>query len=206
MSDINVKPSTLEAYSKIRRLSSPNEESNWDNWAFSMRMMLRGKNLEYMIEGGFEEGFNNSTAILSKATSKADNQQVFSIIASRVHEESYATIAPCQDSTRRTWRELESSHQNNTAGGRYMHLRVMMSTKAENDEDVSKLITNTDTIQQHLLNIFPDGTVSVDDFYISSLISALPESWTSVTAPLELQLVVTPLELKRVLRGHIAKI
>lgn len=82
----------------------------------------------------------------------------------------------------------------------------MMSTKAENDEDVSKLITNTDTIQQHLLNIFPDGTVSVDDFYISSLISALPESWTSVTAPLELQLVVTPLELKRVLRGHIAKI
>lgn len=116
------------------------------------------------------------------------------------------TIAPCQDSARRMWRALSASHQNHTAGGRYMHLRSMMTAKAETDKDVSKLIGSMDTIRQRLSNVCPDGTVSVDNIYVTSLISALPKSWTSVTAPLELQPTVTPAELKSVLRGHITKL
>lgn len=158
MSDVEVKPSTLDVYITIRRLSSPNDESNWDNWQFAMRMMLRGKNLEYVIEGGFKEGYNNSSNVLPDATAKADNRQVSSIIASRVHEENYATISPCQDSARRMCRALESAHQNNTAGGRYMHLRAMMTTRADSDEEVSKLITTMDTLRQHLLNVCPERT------------------------------------------------
>lgn len=87
-----------------------------------------------------------------------------------------------------------------------MHLRAMMTTRTDNDEDVLKLIGTMDIIRQRLLNVFPDGLVSVDDLYVSSLISALPESWTSVTDPLELQLAVTPSELKKVLRGHAIKL
>lgn len=87
-----------------------------------------------------------------------------------------------------------------------MHLREMMTTRASTNEDVSKLITTMDSIRQQLLNVCPDGTVSVDDIYASSLISALPEDWTSVTAPLELQAAVTPVELKSVLRGHLTKL
>lgn len=168
--------------------------------------MLRGKNLEYVVEGGFKEGYNGSSNLLPEATLKADNRLVSSIITSRVHEENFVTISPHQDSARRMWRALSASHQNNTAGGRYMHLRAMMTTRAENDDDVSKLIVTMDTLRQRLLNVSPDGTVSVDDLYVSSLISALPESWTSVTAPIELQATVSPSELKSVLRGHLIKL
>lgn len=142
MSDSDTKPLSQDTYSTIRKLTSPNEESNWDNWSFAMRMILRGKNLEYLVEGGFKEGFNASTAILSDATARTDNRLVSSIIASRVHEDNYVTISPCQDSARRMWRALAASHQNTTAGGRYMHLRTMMTQRATSDDDVSKLIVS----------------------------------------------------------------
>lgn len=87
-----------------------------------------------------------------------------------------------------------------------MHLRAMMTARAEGDDDVLKLIGTMDVLRQKLMNVCPDGTVSVDDLFVSSLISALPESWTSVTAPLELQPSVTPTELKKVLRGHSVKL
>lgn len=206
MSNVDTKPSSLDVYSTIRRLSSLNDESNWDNWSFAMQMMLRGKNLEYVIEGGYKEGFNGSSVVLLESLAKADNQLVSSIIASRVHEENYATISPCQDSARRMWRALENAHQNNTAGGRYMHLRSMMTAQAESDDDVSKPISTMDTFRQRLLNVCPDGTMSIDDLYVSFLISALPETWTLVTAPLKLQSVVTPSQLKKVLRGHSIKL
>lgn len=205
MSDTEAKPST-DVFSSIRKLSSPNDESNWDTWSFAMRMMLRGKNLEYVVEGGYKEGYNSTTAILSETSTKADNRLVSSIIASRVHEENFVTISPCQDSARQMWRALSAAHQNNTAGGRYMHLRSIMTLRADGDEDVARLITTMDATRQRLMNFSPEGTVSVDDIFVSSLISALPESWTSVTAPLELQASVTPSELKKVLRGHIVKL
>lgn len=205
MSDSKLKPSTNNVYSTIKKLFSPNNEANWDNWLFAMRMMLQGRNLEYVVEGGYEEGFNTATAILPDATVRADNHLVSSIITTRVHEENFVTIAPCQDSARRMWRALSATHQNTTASGRYMHLWSMMTLKANSDEDVSKLIGTMDAIRQRLLNICPDRTVSVDDIYISSLISALPEDWNSVTAPLELQAAITPVELKTVLRGHLTK-
>lgn len=87
-----------------------------------------------------------------------------------------------------------------------MHLRAMMTTRATSDEDVSKLIGTMELIQQRLLNVCPDGKVSVDDIYVSSLIYALPEDWVSVTSPLELQAEVTPVEMKAVLRGHLTKL
>lgn len=86
-----------------------------------------------------------------------------------------------------------------------MHLRSMMTTRAGSDEKVKKLIGTMDVIRQRLMNVCPEGNVSIDDLYVSSLISALPESWTSVTTPLELQSVVTAGELKKVLRGHLVK-
>lgn len=81
-----------------------------------------------------------------------------------------------------------------------------MTARAENDDDVLKLIGTMDVLRQRLMNVCPDGNVSVDDLFVSSLISALPESWTSVTAPLELQPSITPVELKKVLRGHSVKL
>lgn len=206
MSDTDVKPTSNEVYSTIRKLSSPNDESNWDTWSFAMKMMLRGKNLEYVIEGGYKEGFDGSSNVLSDSIIKSDNRFVSSIIASRVHEENFATIMPCQDSAKRMWKALSSAHQNNSAGGRYMHLRALMTARAETDDEVLKLITLMDINRQRLLNVCPDGTVSVDNIFVSSLISALPDSWTSVTAPLELQAVVTPSELKSGLRGHSIKL
>lgn len=73
MSDSELKTSPHDVYSTIRKLSSPNEESNWDNWSFAMRMMLQGKNLEYVVEGGFKEGYNGSNLQLSEESIRADN-------------------------------------------------------------------------------------------------------------------------------------
>lgn len=160
---------------------------------------------EYVVEGGFKEGYNGTTAVLPEATSKSDTQLVSSIITIKVDEDNFTIIKPCQDSAKRMWRALLSAHQNNTAGGRYMHLRSMMTTRAGSDEKVKKLIGTMDVIRQRLMNVCPEGNVSIDDLYVSSLISALPESWTSVTTPLELQSVVTAGELKKVLRGHLVK-
>lgn len=127
-------------------------------------------------------------------------------LPSQVHEDNYVTISPCQESARRMWQALAASHQTSTAGGRYMHLRSMMSQCVTSNDDVSKFIVTMDTLRQRLLNFCADGTVSVNDLYISSLISALPDDWTSVTAPLELQATVTPMELKSVLWGHLTKL
>lgn len=82
----------------------------------------------------------------------------------------------------------------------------MMTTQAESDEDVSKVIGTMDVIWQRLLNVCPDGTVSVENLYVSSLMYALPESWTLVTAPLELQQQVTPAKIKKVLHNHVIKL
>lgn len=82
----------------------------------------------------------------------------------------------------------------------------MMTTRAASDDDFSKLITTMDAMHQQLLNVCPEGTVLVDEIYVSSLISAFPEDWTSVTAPLELQAAVTLVELKSVLQGHLTKL
>lgn len=80
-----------------------------------------------------------------------------------------------------------------------MHLHSMMSQQVLSDNDVSKLVVAMDVLRQQLLNVFPEGTVSFNDLFISSLIPALLDDWTSVTAPLKLQATVTPIELKNVL-------
>lgn len=80
-----------------------------------------------------------------------------------------------------------------------MHLHSMMSQQVLSDNDVSKLIDAMDVLRQQLLNVCPEGTVSFNDLFISSLIPALLDDWTSVTAPLKLQATVTPIELKNVL-------
>lgn len=82
MSNTKLEPSSQDTYSTIRKLSSPNDDSNWDNWAFAMTMMLRGKNLDYVIEGGYKEGFNGTTLVIPDATLRADNQLFSSIITS----------------------------------------------------------------------------------------------------------------------------
>lgn len=75
----------------------------------------------------------------------------------------------------------------------------MMSQQVLSDNDVSKLVVAMDVLRQQLLNVCPEGTVSFNDLFISSLIRALLDDWTSVTAPLKLQATVTPIELKNVL-------
>ncbi|KAG0141335.1 hypothetical protein CROQUDRAFT_51850, partial [Cronartium quercuum f. sp. fusiforme G11] len=54
--------------------------------------------------------------------------------------------------------------------------------------------------------VFPEGKVLIDDVYITLIISALLDSWSLVTAPLELQSTVTPSKLKMVVHGHIIKL
>lgn len=171
-----------------------------------MCMILRGKNLEYVVEGGYEEWFNGTTSILPDTAIRTDNHLVSSIITSRVNQENYVTISPCQHSARLIWRALLSAHQNSTTRGSYMHLHSMMSQQVLSDNDVSKLIDAMDVLRQQLLNVCPEGTVSFNDLFISSLIPALLDDWTSVTAPLKLQATVTPIELKNVLWGHLNKL
>lgn len=60
MSESGVKPSTHKLYTTIQKLSSPVKDSNWDTWLFAMWMLLRGKNLKYVVEGGYKEGFNGT--------------------------------------------------------------------------------------------------------------------------------------------------
>lgn len=101
---------------------------------------------------------------------------------------------------------LQSAHQNTSAGSKYMHLRSMMSEQAVDTKDVGKLLGRMDNLRNKLRNICPDGSVTINNVYISSVISALPEAWSSVTAPLELQHLFTVAQLNNVLRGHIVKL
>lgn len=206
MSDVKLKPSSTKLYTTIRKLSLPNEHSNWDTWSFVMLMMLRGKNLEYVVEGGHKEGYNSTINLLPDAAVRADNHMVSSIITSQIHKDNFVAIVSCQDSARRMWQALSSSHQKNSASGQYMHLQAMLTAHAEGDDDLLKLIGSMDVLCQRLMNVCPEGTVSAKNLYVSSLISAVPESWTSVTAPLELQPSVTPTELKKVLCEHSVKL
>lgn len=80
------------------------------------------------------------------ADQKTKNCLVSSIIASRVHEKNFVVIVPCQESAKHIWRALSAAGQNNTAGGLYMQLEAMMTTQAESDEDVSKVIGTMDVI------------------------------------------------------------
>lgn len=109
-------------------------------------MILRGKNLEYVVEGGYKKGFTGTTTVLPEAVIRADNRLVSSIITSHVHEDNYVTISPYQHSACHMWKALSSAHQNSTAGGRYMHLRSMMSQCASNDDNILKLIVTMDVL------------------------------------------------------------
>lgn len=111
-----------------------------------MKMMLCGNKLEYVIKGGYKEGFNSTTNLLPEATAKSDKWLVPSIITSRVHEDNFVPIVPHQDRAKRMWQALSSSHWNNTAGGQYMQLQSMMTTKADSDNNVLKFIGTMDVI------------------------------------------------------------
>lgn len=76
----------------------------------------------------------------------------------------------------------------------------MFPTQAENKTNVPDLITEIAALVQRLWNTSADGKISIDDVYVKSVISALPESWPSVTSTLEPQSQVTRVELKSVLR------
>lgn len=147
MSDVELKPSSTKLYRTIRKLSSLNDDSKWDTQSFVMLIMLRGKNLEYFVKGGHKEGYNGTTNLLPDAVVRADDCMVSRIMTRRVHEENFVSIVPCPRQ-RQTymWRALSSYHQNNSAGGRYMHLRAMMKPPAEGDDEVLKLIGSMDIL------------------------------------------------------------
>lgn len=121
-------------------------------------------------------------------------------MASRVHEDNFTVILSYKHGTCSMWKAIDTAHQNNTASGRYMHLRAMFTTRGQCDEEIPKLITTKDTLRQRLWNARPDGQLSINDIYFIAAISALPKSWTTVTAPLKLKANVTGAKLKSVLR------
>lgn len=188
MSETKKTPSTHDEYSSIWKLSSPNDKSNWDTWAFALGMMLRGKDLDYTTEGTVKDGCDTEENKLLEVDGCRDNRLVCFIIASRFHEENYPIIQPVSNNARRMYLALRSAHQNFSAGSRYMHLRSMMSEQATDTDDVSRLLGPMENLCNKLQNVCPEGTVTIDDVYISSVIAALPESWSAVTGPLELQL------------------
>lgn len=100
-SETVVKPNLHNEYSSIWKLTSPNDESNWDTWAFEMGMMLRGKHLDYVVEGTHKEGYDgNKKNLLSDADARKENRTVCSVIASRVHEENFQVIQPFLNNAR----------------------------------------------------------------------------------------------------------
>lgn len=168
-----------------------------------MGVMLCGKDLDDVIEGTMKEGFDDDMNKLPEDVARKDNCLVCSIITSCVREENYPVIPRVAFNDRHIYLALWLAHQSASAGSQYMCLKWMMSEQATDTKDVGRLLGRMDSLRQRLRNICPDGAVTIADVYISSIISALPELWSVVTNPLELQHTVTVAQLTNMLRSHL---
>lgn len=161
--------------SNIRKLSSPYEESNWNTWHFAILMMLSGRNLIYVVDSSMKMGFTKDKP--PSAEERAfDNIKVASIIAGRVHEDNFKLIdSHCTDASA-MMSALREAHQNCTAGGKFLYLREMMSTRTLENDDLLKYLNRMETLQAALASICTDGRISIDDLYVSAVIIGLPDT------------------------------
>lgn len=74
--------------------------------------------------------------------------------------------------------------------------RMMLSNTSKDVEDVLKMMLQLDTLHSKLTAICTHGNISIDDFYVASVINSLPDAWAGCTCHLESQTVILVTDIK----------
>lgn len=167
-------------------------------------MLLSGLGLNYVIEDTPKAGV--TTAPQTKESLASDHLRVCSLLTARVHEDNYSLINSQRTNAATMFQTLKAHHQNRSAGGQYLYMRQMMLLNTSEDvEDVLKMMLQLDTLRSKLTAICTQGNISIDDFYVASVISSLPEAWAGCTRHLESQTIISVTDIKNAVRAEATK-
>lgn len=167
-------------------------------------MMLSGRNLIYILDSSVKMGFTKDKPPSVKERA-FNNIKVASIIAGRVHEDNFKLIDRHRTDANAMISALREAHQNRTAGGKFLYLREMMSTRPCENDDLLKYLNQMETLRAVLASICTDGRISIDDLYVSAVIIGLPDTWAHVTQPLEMQSTITPAQVTNAIKREVVK-
>lgn len=164
------------------RLNSPrNKASNWVQYEFSMKLILKSKRLFYLINNTvkLENGLPVSAEIRVN-----DENTCGALIIDSVHEDNIDLLVECT-SAYEMWTALSGAHHHISAGSRYYLLRSIMNLKASDDDDIVDHLMNINRLGSRLRKLCKDGKISIEDIEVASLTSSLPQSYSGVTSRYE---------------------
>lgn len=155
-------------------LNSPrNEASNWVQYEFSMKLILKSKRLYYLIDNTVK--MENGLPV-SAETRVNDENLCGAIIIKSVHEDNVDLLVEC-GSVSEMWKALSGAHHHVSAGSRYSILRSIMNLKVSDDDDIIDHLMNVNRLGTRLRKLCKDGKISIEDIEVASLTSSLPSSF-----------------------------
>ncbi|KAG0150785.1 hypothetical protein CROQUDRAFT_713255 [Cronartium quercuum f. sp. fusiforme G11] len=187
--------STTEAekvtHPTFKKLSSPHSESNWTVWDYHMMTSL--------------DGYDLDEKRTSESVLESDKAVASSYISERLDNDNIPLIVNHRGKPCRIYTALRELHQNHSAGGVYLMIREIMNQAVEDVEEMPAHLSKMALLYQRLSALSVDGKISVNDLYVTALISSLAQSWSHVMQPLEIQYKVTPNSVLTCIHSKIVK-
>lgn len=148
-----------------------------------MRLVLKVKNLWYLVEGTVktEDGLPVSASIVA-----ADENLFGALLIDSVHEDNIDLLVEAPNS-KSMWRCLEAAHHHTSAGTQYHLLRSLMGLRIGEEDDIIDHLLNISKLGTRLRKMCKDSKISVDDIEVAALTSSLPSSFSGVTSRYETQ-------------------
>lgn len=182
-------------------LSSPKEETtNWNQYEFSMKWIMKHKHLWYLLDDvpiKLENGLP-----VSREIQERDSDSFCALLMESIHPENIFLIEECL-TPKEMWTSLKNRHQQMTAGSRFLLLRTLMSMSVTNEDDISSHIIEIGSLGTRLRKLCVNGMISIKDVQTASLIASLPDSFSSVTSPFEQRENAEFEEVCIAVKGHI---
>lgn len=163
-------------------LNSPrNESSNWVQYEFSMKLILKSKNLYYLIKTTVK--LENGLPVL--VNTRANNENLCgALFIDSVHKDNIDLVVECNSSSE-MWTSLSNAHHHVSAGSRYSLLRSIMNLKVSDEDDIIDHLMNVNRLGTRLRKLCKDGKITIEDIEVASLTSSLPQSFSGVTSRYE---------------------
>lgn len=152
-----------------------------------MRLVLKVKNLWYLVEGTIkmEDGLP-----VAATTVASDENPFGALLIDSIHEDNIDLLVEAK-TAKSMWNSLETAHHHTSAGTRYHLLRSLMALQVSDDDDIIDHLLNISKLGTRLRKMCRDGKISVDDIKVAALTSSLPSSFAGVTSRYESQDQVT---------------
>lgn len=178
----------------ITFLKSPGEASNFLDWEFKVELALEAVKLSYVLSPVLPKDCSNKWI--------KDNTKACALISRAVEDGNLKFIKPFRRDAAGMWASLQQAHEDSTSGGR-MHLLHRLITTRMEGEDVESHINSLHAIFELLDSLISaEAPRTVDEIFLTSILTSLPPDWLPVITPLMQRVSVDSAMVIRAIRNE----